>query len=166
MTNTLYAAETPAAPAASAEMPGPNPSMQQYRIRRPGARPLIFSGIELAMAMSFTPELPYWYEINIYRTNDQRFVMAVRLFFQSETEDDTVQAWEFHDLPSLFDALEQYDASKDVKVAFKDLHAASPAELTAMALELRAQIAGAKANFAGLIGELFEEMDRVSSVAG
>lgn len=164
MTNTLYAAEAPVAPA-PAEMSTPSQAMQQFRLRRPGARPVIFTGIELAMATSFTPELPYWHEINIYRTNDQRFIMALRLFFQSEDEEDTVQGWEFSDLPSLFDALEQYDASKDVKVAFKDFANASPAELTAMALELQAKIAAARAHFAGLVGELFEEMDRVSNVA-
>ena len=62
-----------------------------YRITRSGARPLRFAGSELVMAMSFTPELPYWYEINMYRTSDLEFVAAVRLFHQSEDMPDTVE---------------------------------------------------------------------------
>jgi hypothetical protein len=139
---------------------------QTYRLRRPGARPLIFSGAELAMAMNFTPELPYWYEINIYRTTGQRFVLAVRQFFQSETEEDTCQAWEFETLPEVFDAIEQYDPAKDIRVSMMDMAASAPAELTAMSLDLRAQVKAARANFSGLVGELFEELDRSLQASG
>jgi hypothetical protein len=128
------------------------------RLRRPGARPIVFSGSELAMVMSFTPELPYWYELNIYRTDAQGFVLAIQQFFQSETEEDRCQAWEFESLVEVFDALESYDAAKDVKIPM-DANASTPAEMMAMALELRAQVAAARANFDGLLGELFAELD-------
>jgi RPA family protein len=118
------------------------------------------------MAMSFTPDLPYWYEINIYRTAEQRFVLAIRLFFQSETEEDTTQAWEFETMPEVFDAIEQYDAGQDVKVSLVDAPPAASAELAAMALELRARLHAARANFAGLVGELFEELEAAMGVSG
>lgn len=131
-----------------------------FRIKRPGARPLIFEGIELAMAMSFTPALPYWYEVNIYRTNDQRFVVAVRLFFQSEAEQDQVHAWDFDTLDQALDKLAQYDAAQDVKVSMDPANPSMPpAELAAMALDLRARVDSARRHFASLLGEFFYELD-------
>lgn len=158
MSHPVYAQDVPhQTPPADMPMLG---KPQTYRLRRPGLRPLIFSGAELAMAMNYTPELPYWYEINIYRTSGQGFVLAIRQFFQSETEEDTCQAWEFTTLPEIFDAIEQYDAAKDIKVSPVDLATSAPAELTAMSLDLRAQVKAARANFSGLVGELFEELDQ------
>jgi hypothetical protein len=139
---------------------------QSYRLRRPGARPLTFTGSEVAMAMSFTPELPYWYEINIYRTNNDHFFLAIRQFFQSETEADNCQAWKFENLAALFDAIESYDAAKDVKIGKLFSLPNAPAELTSVSLELRAEIAAIRANFASLVGELFEELDQSLLVRG
>ena len=158
MSHPVYAQNTPAQGGLE-EMPTLG-MPQDYRLRRPGARPLIFSGAELAMAMNFTPELPYWYEINIYRTSSQRFVLAIRQFFQSETEEDTCQAWEFETLAEVFDAIEQYDAAKDITVSMMEMNVSTPAELAAMSLDLRAQVTAARANFGGLVGELFEELDQ------
>lgn len=133
---------------------------EAYRLRRPGARPLTFFGSEVAMAMNFTPELPYWYEINIYHTDTQSFVLAIRQFFQSEEEEDTCQAWEFETLPQIFDAIEQYDAAKDIRVSTIAAPSTVPAELSMMALDLRAQVMAARANFSGLVGAFFEELDQ------
>lgn len=146
------------APQSTSEMPQMGQA-QSIRLRRPGARPLVFNGTEMAMAMSFTPELPYWYEINIYRSEDQRFALAIRLFYQSETEEDTCQAWDFDSLVEVFDAIENYDAAKDVKVDLNGVASSAPSELTALALELRARTLAARANYSGLVGELFDEMD-------
>lgn len=132
------------------------------RIRRTGARPLIFDGIELAMAMSFTPALPYWYEINLYRTNEQHFVVAVRLFFQSATEQDQARAWECETLEQAFDKVAKYDAAQDVRFSMDPATPnLSAAELAAMAMELRARIAAARSHFASLLGEFFYELDVV-----
>ena len=154
-----YPVQAPDAPTTPPTMTDPTPfsAATTRRLRRPGARPLVFSGSELAMAMSFTPELPYWYELNIYRTDAQHFVLAVKQFFQSEDEDDLCQAWEFESLVEVFDALDSYDAANDVKVPSET--SASPAELMATAMELRAKVAAARSNFKGLLGELYEEID-------
>jgi hypothetical protein len=151
--------------ARSADMPSLG-NGSQYRLPRHGARPLVFSGTQLAMAMSFTPGLPYWYEINIYRTSEQRFVLAIRLFQVSEQNRDTVDSWAFDTLPELFDALEGYDAGRDVIADVDSVHAGlPPVELAARAMELRARIAAARQHFAGLVGELFAEMDSVADGA-
>lgn len=133
---------------------------QSYRIKRAGARPLSFNGSELAMAMSYTPAIPYWYEINVYRTTDQRYVATVRLFYQSEDEQDTVRAWDFDALEQALDALAQYDAAHDVRITMDPADNSAPAaELAAYALELRSQVLAARRHYDSLIGEFFYELE-------
>lgn len=136
-----------------------------FRFQRPGQRPLVFQGANLAMAMSFTPDLPFWYEINIYRTDSQQFALVVKLFYQAEEEKDTVKSWLFDSLPAVFDALETYDAAQDIRVSFVQPQDATPAELAAMALELKTKIAAYRAHWASLIGELFAEMDAAGQLS-
>ncbi|ARE42194.1 hypothetical protein RGUI_4053 [Rhodovulum sp. P5] len=136
----------------------------EFRIRRVGGRPIVFRGSELAMSMSFTPEIPYWYEMNIYRTQSQRFVLAVRVFFQSADEEDYVRAWEFDDLSDVFDAIEGYDAAQDVKMTLPaKIDTLPPAALAAHALELQAKVSAARAHYQGLVGELFAEIESKSA---
>ncbi len=131
-----------------------------HRIKRTGARPLTFEGTELGMAMSYAPALPYWYEINVYRTLESSFVVAVRLFHQSEDIQDTVRAWECADLESALDALSRYDAAMDVPMNM-DLDGTDMAasELAAHALELRARIASARQHYKSLVGEFFFDLE-------
>lgn len=133
-----------------------------FRIARAGARPLHFSGSELAMAMSFTPELPYWYEINIYRTTDTDFVVAIRLFFQAEEMDDKVEAWRCGSLEEAFVVVESYDAANDVVFSLDPTLQEKPAaELAANAISLMAQISAARKHYGGLVGEILSELDAV-----
>ncbi len=115
------------------------------------------------MAMSFTPEIPYWYEINIYRTTEQSFVLAIRQFFQSVDEKDTVRAWVFDSLPEVFDHIEQYDVGNDVQMPQVDLSHAAPAELAAMAMDLTSRLKAARLHFSGLVGELLLEIESAES---
>ncbi|MDG4648428.1 hypothetical protein P6F26_08220 [Roseibacterium sp. SDUM158017] len=133
-----------------------------FRIRRLGARPLVFKGTELAMAMSFTPQLPYWYEINVYRTDRQKFVLCIKQFFVAENETDTSDAWEFETLADAFDAIEAYDAGRDVRFEPNDIARAPAAELAARAMSLRSEVEAARAHFAGLAGELFQDLEEAA----
>lgn len=134
-------------------------SATTFSFPRSGQRPLVFRGSSLAMAMSFTPEIPFWYEINIFRTEDQTFVLAVKLFFQSETEKDTVRAWSFDTIEALFQALEDYDAAEDIRLGFSETEGLCPAELVAMAYELKAKVEAYRAHWSSLVGELFMEIE-------
>lgn len=130
------------------------------RIKRIGHRPLAFSGTELAMAMSYTPTLPYWYEANIYRTSDQRFVAAVRLFYVSSDEQDTARAWECDTLDEAIETLVRYDAADDVRLTLDHGNAErSAAEMAACSLDLRAQAKSYRAHYATLLGEFLYELD-------
>ena len=138
-----------------------------YRIKRPGARPIVFDGTELAMAMSFTPAIPFWYEINLYRTTEQRFVVTVRMFQQAEGEQDQVRGWEFDSLEQALDKLAHYDAGQDIRVA---MNPADPdicaAELAACAMDLRAKIMGARRHYESLIGEFFYDLEAPKASVG
>ncbi len=141
-----------------ADMPSVG-SATPFRIRRPGARPLVFRGTELAMAMSYTPEIPYWYELNIVRTEDQRFALMIRKFYQSEDEMDCGNAWMFDTLPEVFDAIEGYDAAQDVRIDLPDVSHMSAAEMAAMAMDMRARVGAARTHFASVVGELLSQID-------
>ena len=134
--------------------------VQNFRIRRIGQRPLIFEGSELCMAMSYIPGARFWYETNIYKTATQRFVVAIRLFFKSEDERDRVRAWEFDSFEQVLACLEGYDACEDVRVdRFPDETGTGAAELAAQAFALESRIADARAQFAGLVGEILYELE-------
>lgn len=155
---SMNMAEMPAMPGNTA--PSAIGQAMPFRIARSGARPLKFAGSELAMAMSFTPELPYWYEINLYRTNASQFVLAIRLFHQSEEKRDTVEAWQFKSLDEALAAIEHYDAAADVEAVLPDTtgqHCA--AEIAAQAFELRARIETQREHYRGLAGEILHELD-------
>lgn len=130
-----------------------------HRFTRPGKRPLVFQGTQLAMAMSFTPDIPYWYEINIFRSEEQNFVLVVKLFFQSEIEQDYTKAWEADSLIEVLDMLEHYDAAEDIRVAVPEMDTIAPAELATMAYAMEARVRSQRAHWASLIGELFGELE-------
>lgn len=134
-----------------------------WRIKRVGGRPLAFMGSELAMAMSFTPTLPYWYEVNVYRTSDQQFVACVRLFYVSSDEQDTARAWECETLDEAIEALVRYDAAQDVRLTLD--HGGpdrTAAEMAAHSLDLRAQVKSYRHHYATLIGEFLHDLDATS----
>lgn len=145
---------------------GPEPqfaSPSSYHLPQPGARPNVFEGVELAMAMSFTPGLPYWYEVNIYRKASDGFVVAIRKFFSSEDETDFVKSWSFASLDQALNHIQLYDASNDVPVPNVNDVSGSPAQIAAEALALKSEVAAARAHFSGLVGELFAELARAGA---
>ena len=164
MSYQMSAVEKTGLSSAGSDMPGLG-VVTSYRLPRPGARPLVFAGTELAMAMSFTPELPYWYEINLYRTEEQHFVVAIRQFFQSESEQDVCRAWSFETLAEALDAIEHYDAARDIRMPVLDLGAMVPAELAARAMDLQSKVSAARLHFGGLAGELFSEIEAAGGSA-
>lgn len=137
-----------------------DPSMLEYSLRRVGARPLQFRGAELGMAMSFTPDLPYWYEINLFRTADGGFVTAIKTFFSSVDERDVFRAWRADTLDAAIAQFEAFDPAQDVRPQAKLGGAGlSAAELYGQALELQARIAAARQHYAALLGEFLYELD-------
>ncbi|MEM1345135.1 MAG: hypothetical protein AAGI34_11220 [Pseudomonadota bacterium] len=138
-----------------------NSAADTITLKRTGLRPLSFEGTELCMAMSFTPQSPYWYEINIFRTTGQDFVAAVKLFFQSEHQRDVVHAWECQSFDEVLEVLEDYDAGNDIPIeVFPDTPGLSIGEMAAHAFTLHARVESARQHYAGLIGEILDELQK------
>ena len=147
-----------AAEAAPAE-PSYGPQPETYSLKRMGQRPLTFEGSELCMAMSFSPSAPWWYEINMFRTASQSFVVAVKMFFQSEDERDICRAWECESFSDAMDKLEGYDAANDVRLDIApDDPGLSLPELAAHALALRAKATEARRQYNSLVGEVLHDL--------
>lgn len=49
--------------------------MDEITVYRDGSLPLRFAGEELATASSESPGKPRWFEVTIFRTDDQRYVV-------------------------------------------------------------------------------------------
>lgn len=140
-------------------MPQTMPPMP-YKVMRSGQRPLVFEGTELCMAMSFVPSASYWFEINIYHTTGQKFVAAVKTFFQSEDERDRAKAWECDSFDEVMDVLEGYDAASDMRVdSFADEHDLSAVELAGLGFSLMAKAKAAREQYNGLLGEVLHDLD-------
>lgn len=138
----------------------PGGGARKMSLPRRGKRPLTFTGSELCMAMNFVAGCYSWYEVNIYRTTEQKFVLCLRQFFRDETEQDTLRSWEFDSFPELVDALEAYDAAEDIRVTvFADEPGLSVPEMSAHALTLRAKAEAARSRFGRLVGEILFELE-------
>ncbi len=136
------------------------PSADLHCIKRKGARPLRFDGTELAMSMSFVPEFPYWYEINMYRTTDYRYVVAIRLFHQSSESVDTVVASEHDSVDAAVQFIMTYDAAQDVQVPLHlDTMAENPASLAAASLDIMSRIHEMRMHYRNLVGEFLYEFE-------
>lgn len=137
-----------------------SPQAANFKLKRLGSRPLIFQGSELAMAMSYMPNFPYWYEINIYRTLNQRFVTAVRLFYQDEHTQDSMRAWENDSIDDAIEKLIRYDPAYDVSLSLEaELSGTPPAVIAAQAITLQVRISEARHHYQSLVGEFLYDLE-------
>jgi hypothetical protein len=129
-------------------------------LKRVGQKPLSFMGVETAMAMSFMPGAPSWYEINLYKTSDGGVVAAVKLFHRDEDAADLCRAWEFSDLGAAVSHLESFDPAADIRVDVEpDDPALSLPEMAAHALALRAKAEEARRQYRTILGELLHDLE-------
>lgn len=144
-----------------APAPSPMTGPQSFCLRQHGLRPMRFMGSELCMAMNYSASQPYWHEINVYRTVEQTFVVAVRVFFASETEEDGARAWSCESFGEVLDKLEAYDAAQDLHIALPDAEDERAfADLAADAAELRSHVALARQRFGSLVGQVLYELEQ------
>jgi len=133
---------------------------QAYTLRRTGRRPVFFEGVELCMAMSYVPGAAFWYEVNIYRTTADSFVVYVRLFSKKEHDTDLHRVFEAGTFEEVISFLEDYDAAQDVRIdVLADDQTAPLSELVVRALALRARIDDARRQFSALVGQILFDLD-------
>ncbi len=135
----------------------------EFVLRRTGARPVSFRGVQISSAMSFVVGTPLWYEINLYRLADQSFVVDVRMFTKSDDDPERFTVMHVGSFEEALSALEAYEPADDVRVtvALDDPHA-SLADLTFQALALRARVEEARAQYRGLVSDVLADLEKVS----
>lgn len=146
------AAEAPVDPAALGPM--------SHTLRRTGGRPISFAGVQLTMAMDYAPGCEMWFEINLYRTAEERYVADVRNFKRDADEQDCFSVYEADSLDAALAALEGHDPANHIAIGF-DLEAAdaSLADLTFRALALRVRVENARRQYRTLLGQVLYDLD-------
>jgi hypothetical protein len=147
--------------AASSHTRRPAPNMsQQISLAPRGARKMNFSGRELAMSMSYAPERSFWHEVNVYLRDRGGIVIAVRSFFCAPDIGDFIRAWRADSVAEAMEKLDAFDAGEDVPESVDpDTPGLCPAEMTAAALHLRAQVASARQSFDEVRADIHDQLD-------
>jgi hypothetical protein len=92
--------------------PAPLPPMQS--LKRSGERPYVAHAAPVATLSGYSTELPFWYEINVYRTVADAYVTDIRLFHKNPNSADMFRVVEHDDMDDVFNYLERYDPSADL----------------------------------------------------
>ncbi|MGI4730662.1 MAG: hypothetical protein ACRYFW_02805 [Janthinobacterium lividum] len=109
-------------------------------LRRTGQRSFAFNGQILGTVCGVDQVLPFWYEINVYRTVVGTFVSDIRLFGKDAGAADLFRVAEHDTIDAVHTRLEQYDPSCDLPPVRYDATSVSAATLTLRAIEVRAEI--------------------------
>jgi hypothetical protein len=134
-------------------------SAQVITLKRSGERPVRFKGFEICCASSHRVGPPFWYEINIFRTVDDRFFADVRLYQKSDAHKDRFTVFEAGSFDMALEALKSYDPLRDIAVEpFFDGDVA-PVEIALEAARLRLRIEEARQQYDGLIGDVLNQIE-------
>lgn len=129
---------------------------QSFCLRRTGARPYQFAGREVAHVTGWNETSHLWHEINLFRDNQGRFVVDLRVFKKSTADQDMFHVVMVDSIDEAAAWLENYDPQQDVKVDIDfDGNTASMAEIALQAADLQLRILDAKRQYAAIVGDLF-----------
>lgn len=133
-------------------------------LRRTGQRPFTFDGSLVAMTCGVTPGLPFWYEINAYRTTAGSWVSDIRLFNKEDGRSDLFRVAEHDDVDALFDHFENYDPAGDIAPPGELIDgSASSAELALQTARLQMRIDRICDHYRGLLGDLLGRIDAAAA---
>lgn len=130
-----------------------NLTSQVFTLRKSGGRPIVFSGRHLGQHTGYRSGTPLWHELNLYQTEDGRFVTDIRVFAKAPGSQDQFHVHVVETLEEALQVFESHDARKDVVAEF-DLDDAdlAPAELMVHAAALRYRIADAQSQYSAVLG--------------
>lgn len=146
----------PAPAGASAAAP---PS--QITLAPTGKRKMKFNGQVIAHAANPAPGQDLCHEVTLYLRDRGGVVLAIRACHPGAPENDVTAVWRADTTSDALAELYIYDAGANVPVAIDpEDPALCPAEMTAAALHLRAQVETTRQRFAQLRAELHEQLER------
>jgi len=133
---------------------------QSFTLKCSGRRPMHFEGSELCMAMSYVPGAAFWYEVNIYRTVSDSFVVYIRMFSKSEDVPDLHRVFECGGFEGVVSLLEEYEAANDVRIdVLADDQSVPLPDLVVRAMGLRSRIEDARRQFGALVGQILFDLE-------
>lgn len=140
-------------------MGAPQPGSQVFVLRRSGSRPLSFAGRHLGAANGYRVGTSLWHEINLYQTDDGRFVGDVRIFHKAEGSKDQFVVEVADSLEDVLGFFEGYDAKGDVSADFElDDPALSPAELMVHAASLKYRLHEAVSQYRSVLANFLKDL--------
>lgn len=163
----------PAAPATNGHggyAPAPNDSAmtQSYAagplqvLRQTGGRPVSFHGRQLGHRNSYRLGTDLWFELNLYQTDDARFVADIRTFHKSAGAQDSYHVSVCDSLDEAVGVFERFDARREVSADFDPADPAMPpAEILAQAAALRYRLADADKQYKAVLSDLLYELNGV-----
>ena len=129
-------------------------------LRRTGLRTFAFNGQLLGTVCGVDQVLPFWYEINVYRTVLGTYVSDIRLFGKGVDAADLFRVAEHDTMEALQEHFEHYDSSCDLPpIAYdSDTGATSAAALTLRAIEVQAEIRRIADHYQVTVGALLNAL--------
>lgn len=159
--NVYEPAERAEALSTAARAPARSLSSSVFTLRKSGARPISFSGRQLGHHNGYRLGSPLWHELNLYQTEDGRYVADIRVFTKAQGAKDQFHVAVMDSLEEALQFFEGYDARGDVPadIALDD-EALSPAELLVQAAALKARVADAVSQYRAVLSAFLADMNK------
>jgi hypothetical protein len=123
-----------------------------YTLRRSGSRPLSFRGRHVGFAAAHRAGAPIWHELNLYETEDGRFVTDIRALGSGARTMDQYYVAVVDRLDEAIDVFESYDVRFDVPIEFDPADPTlAPAELMVHASTLKCRLADAVSQYQAVL---------------
>jgi hypothetical protein len=136
-------------------------SSSVFTLRKSGSRPVTFSGRHLGHHNGYRVGSALWHELNLYQTEDGRYVADIRVFTKAQGAKDQFHVALCDSLEEALQFLEAYDPRGDVPAELAlDDEALSAAELLVQAATLKARVADAVSQYRGVLSLFLAELHK------
>lgn len=150
-------------PVGSAHAPAPverRMSSATFTLRKSGARPIAFSGRQLGFQSGYRVGTPLWHELNLYQTDDGRYVADIRVFQKGEAAMDQFHVVVVETLDEAIAFFEGYDPRTDIVAHFSvNDPELSPAELMVHAAKLKYEIQDTVNQYKAVLASFLHELN-------
>jgi hypothetical protein len=145
----------------AARAPARSLSASVFTLRKSGARPISFSGRHLGHHNGYRVGSPLWHELNLYQTDDARYVADIRVFTKAQGSKDQFHVSVVESLEEALQFFEAYDPRGDVPAELVlDDDSVSPAELLVQAAMLKARVSDAVSQYRAVLSTFLAEMNK------
>jgi len=131
-----------------------------FTLRKSGSRPISFSGRHLGHANGYRVGTPLWHELNLYQTDDGRYVADIRVFTKAQGSNDQFHVHVAENLEEAISFFEGYDPRIDVPADFDlDDNTLAPAELVVHAATLKYRIAETVSQYKAVLSAFLKDLN-------